>query len=109
MRRMALTLTEVLMGIAIMSILAGVMMLNGNTIGQQTARREADRVAAFFRAHLRRANMTHDVVWFTVNVDNTPNRIDVQIGDDQANPLKTDKLEAREKCSFSAPSSSKLV
>ena len=93
------------MGIAIMSILAGVMMLNGNTIGQQTARREADRVAAFFRAHLRRANMTHDVVWFTV----TPNRIDVQIGDDQANPLKTDKLEAREKCSFSAPSSSKLV
>lgn len=109
MRRRGVTLTELLIGITIMAILAGVMTLNGNTIGQQTARREADRVAAFFRAHLRRANMTHDVVWFTVTVDETPHRIDVQIGSDWHNPLRTDKLEAREKCSFSAPSSSKLV
>ena len=99
--RKGVTLTELLIGITIMSILAGVMTLNGNTIGQQTARREADRVAAFFRAHLNRANMTHDVVWFTVVDDDTPNRIDVQIGTDRNNPLKTDKLEAREKCSFS--------
>lgn len=102
--RKGVTLTELLIGITIMSILAGVMTLNGNTIGQQTARREADRVAAFFRAHLNRANMTHDVVWFTVNVDDTPNRIDVQIGYDIASPLKTDKLEASEKCSFSTSS-----
>lgn len=99
--RKGVTLTELLIGITIMSILAGVMTLNGNTIGQQTARREADRVAGFFRTHLLRANMTHDVVWFTVVDDDTPNRIDVQIGTDRNNPLKTDKLEAREKCSFS--------
>ena len=102
MMRKGVTLTELLIGITIMSILAGVMTLNGNTIGQQTARREADRVAAFFRAHLNRANMTHDVVWFTV----TPNRIDVQIGDERTSPLKTDKLEASEKCSFPTSSTS---
>ena len=106
--RKGVTLTELLIGITIMSILAGVMTLNGNTIGQQTARREADRVAAFFRAHLNRANMTHDVVWFTVTVDETPHRIDAQIGSNKYNPLKIDKLEAREKCSFST-SSNKLL
>ncbi len=98
--RKGVTLTELLIGITIMSILAGVMTLNGNTIGQQTARREADRVAAFFRAHLNRANMTHDVVWFTVTVDETPNHIEARTGIYFASPLKTDKLEAREKCSF---------
>ncbi len=101
MRRIAMTLTEILIGLSIMSILAGVMTLNSNTIGQQTARREAERVAAFFRTHIHRANMTHDVVWFTVSVAGTPNRIDVQIGDNKTYPLKTDKLEAMEKCSFS--------
>lgn len=101
MRRKAMTLAEVLTGLMILAVLAGVMTLNSNTIGQQTARREADRVAAFFRAHLNRANMTHDVVWFTVTVDKIPHRIDAQIGSDKNNPLKIDKLEAREKCSFS--------
>ena len=62
MRRKALTLTEVLTGLAILSILAGVMTLNSATVGQQTARREAERVAAFFRAHMLRARLTHDVL-----------------------------------------------
>ena len=108
MRRKALTLTEVLTGLSILSILAGVMTLNSATVGQQTARREAERVVAFFRSHILRANRTHDVVWFTVDVDETPNSIEAKIGTDQDSPLKTDKLEAREKCSFST-STKKLV
>ena len=104
MRRKAMTLAEVLTGLMILAVLAGVMTLNSNTIGQQTARREADRVAAFFRAHLQRANMTHDVLWFTVSIAGTPNTIEARTGTDFDAPMKKDTLEAREKCLFTGSS-----
>ena len=102
MRRKAMTLAEVLTGLMILAVLAGVMTLNSNTIGQQTARREADRVAAFFRAHLQRANMTREILWFTVSTTKTPNTIEA------STDKHKDTLKAMEKCSFST-STNKLV
>ena len=108
MRRKALTLTEVLTGLAILSILAGVMTLNSATVGQQTARREAERVAAFLQSHILRANLTRNVLWVTVSNAEAPHSIEVRTGTDFNVPLKTDKLEASDKCFFSTESS-KLV
>ena len=101
MRRKALTLTEVLTGLAILSILAGVMTLNSATVGQQTARREAERVAVFLQTHILRANLTRDVLWLTVDNSATPNTITAATGKASDTLLKTETLEAREKCSFS--------
>ena len=64
------TLTEVLVAITIMSIMAGVMALNSSTVGQQSAKREAERVAAFIHGHISRANTAMRGVWFQVNEDN---------------------------------------
>ena len=66
----AFTLTEVLVAVAVMSIMAGVMALNSSTVGQQTAKREAERVAAFIQGHISRANIAMRGVWFNVNEDN---------------------------------------
>ena len=95
MRRKALTLVEALIALSIMSILAGMMTLNGSTVGEQTTKREAERVAGFFRSHMLRADMTHDVLWFDVK----PSSISLSTGI-EAPTQETAKLEASAKCSF---------
>ena len=67
--RKAFTLTEVLVAVAIMSIMAGVMALNSATVGQQSAKREAERVAAFIQGHISRENMAKRGLWFEVQDD----------------------------------------
>ena len=47
-----------------------------------------------------RANMTRDVLWLTVSNAADPHSIEVRTGTDYYTPLKTDKLEARDKCLF---------
>ena len=64
------TLLETLIAITIMSIMAGVMMLSSSTVGQQSARREAERVAAFIQGHISRENIARRGLWFQVNEDN---------------------------------------
>ncbi len=66
----AFTLTEVLVAVAIMSIMAGVMALNSATVGKQTAKREAERVAAFIQGHISRENIARRGLWFQVNENN---------------------------------------
>ena len=66
----AFTLTEVLVAVAVMSIMAGVMALNSSTVGQQTAKREAERVAAFIQGHISRENIAKRGLWFQVNENN---------------------------------------
>ena len=70
MRHKGITLLETLIAITIMSIMAGVMMLSSATVGQQSARREAERVAAFIQGHISRANITRRGLWFEVKEDN---------------------------------------
>ena len=96
MRRKALTLVEALIALSIMSILAGMMTLNGSTVGEQTTKREAERVAGFFRTHMLRADMTHDVLWFDVK----PSNISLKTGLEYGSLQETASLDASAKCSF---------
>lgn len=66
----AFTLTEVLVAVAVMSIMAGVMALNSATVGKQTAKREAERVAAFIQGHINKSNIAMHGLWFVVNQNN---------------------------------------
>ena len=100
MRRKALTLVEALIALSIMSILAGMMTLNGSTVGEQTTKREAERVAGFFRTHMLRADMTHDVLWFDVNKDNISLKTGINAPSEYSPSQETAKLEASAKCSF---------
>lgn len=86
------------MGITIMSILAGVMTLNASSIGQQTAKREAERVAAYIQDRMRRADKTHSVVWFTV----TKTEIEVRTGYDyDSATVEAPTFTATGKCEYS--------
>ena len=92
MRHKGITLLETLIAITIMSIMAGVMMLSSATVGQQSARREAERVAAFIQGHISRANIAMRGLWFDVNEDNirvgygfTHNQQQIQSPDFKAN------------------------
>ncbi len=69
MKNKGITLTEVLVAITIMSIMAGVMALSSATVGQQTAKREAERVAAFIQGHISRDNIAKRGLWFDVKTD----------------------------------------
>ena len=67
MRHKGVTLLETIIAITIMSIMAGVMALSSATVGQQSARREAERVAAFIQGHISRENIAKRGLWFRVN------------------------------------------
>ena len=64
--RKAFTLTELLIGILIMVITAGVLTLNTGKMGHQTAKREAERVAAYILACMRKADIRQDTFWITI-------------------------------------------
>lgn len=66
MRRRAVTLTELTVGIAILSLLAGAFTLSPN-LWSQTAKREAERLAAKITALTRTADRTK--IDFTLNID----------------------------------------
>lgn len=98
MRRKAVTLTELLIGIAVMAILAGAMSLNQGTFGKQTAKREADRVAGYIQAKLLDSDRTHDGLWFVID----EHRITVKRGRTLSEAISKDQdLEANTDCSFS--------
>ena len=99
MRMKAFTLTEVLVAVAIMSIMAGVMSLNSATVGQQTAKREAERVAAFIQGHINRENIARRGLWFKVNDDN------IQVGygfSYSLNILQDTNFKASTGCTYAA-------
>ena len=98
MMRKAVTLTELLIGIAVLSILAGTMSLSNNAFNRQTAKREAERVAAYIQAKILASDRTHDGLWFTIDDKTISLRrgisFDVAVSKDQP-------LEANTDCSFS--------
>ncbi len=97
MRRKAVTLTELLIGIAIMAILAGAMSLSQGTFGKQTAKREAERVAGYIQAKLLASDRTHDGLWFVID----EHRISVKRGRTLDEAVSKDQdLEANTDCSF---------
>ena len=65
----AFTVTEMLLAVAIMSIVAGIMALNLPAVGQYTAKREAERVAVFLQGHISKENIARRGLWFKVNDD----------------------------------------
>ena len=67
MKRTAFTLTELLIGMLVMAILAGAAILNIDAMGRQSAQREAEKVAAFINTNLRRADITNDNLWITID------------------------------------------
>ena len=77
MKRKAFTLTELLIGMLIMVITAGVFTLNSNMIGRHTAKREAERVAAYIQTHFRKADITQNVLWITI----TSEEIEIKAGE----------------------------
>ena len=102
MKKVAFTLTEVLVAITIMSIMAGVMALTSATVGQQTAKREAERVAAFIQGHISRENIAQRGLWFEIKTDS----IEVWHGL-KGNTNAVPKLNANQGCSY-GPSTAKL-
>ena len=105
MKHKGITLLETLIAITIMSIMAGVMMLSSATVGQQSARREAERVAAFIQGHISRENIAKRGLWFQVNEDN----IQVWYGfkGDPSSTAAKSCLKANQGCVYS-PAKSKL-
>ena len=67
MMRKAVTLTELLIGIAILGILAGTMSLSNNAFNRQTAKREAERMQAYIYRQMQKADRIHKN--FTLQVD----------------------------------------
>lgn len=95
MKKAAFTLTEVLVAIAIMSIMAGIMALNSASVGQQSAQKEAERVAAFIQGHITRENIAQRGLWFEVK----PDSIEVWHGL-KGNTNAVPKLNANQGCSY---------
>ena len=79
--RRAFTMTELLIGMLIVAITAGIFSLDVNSFGKQTAKHEAERVAAYIQTHLRRADITQDILWITITAENIK--------------LKTGEMESR--------------
>ena len=95
----AFTLTEVLVAVAVMSIMAGVMALNSATVGKQTAKREAERVATFIQGHINKSNIAMHGLWFVVN----PDSIEVRHGFDYYTSIpQTPPFNANSGCSYTA-------
>ena len=97
-RHKAFTLTETLVGLTVMTILAGVMTLSANSIGKQTAKREADRAAAYLQAHLRRADARNDILWIRINKDD--NNIEIKTGPVYEDAKPKTPLKASKECSY---------
>ena len=98
-KRRAFTLVEVVIALAIMSIMAGVMALNSAAVGQHTAKKEAERVAAFIQGHISRANIAMRGVWFEVKTDS----IEVRHGFEYSTSIpQNPPFNANSGCSYTA-------
>ena len=96
MTRRGFTLVEILIAIAIMGILAGTMTLSGNSAGQ-TARKEAEKVAALISSAVQRAdrmNLSFDV---KINNDNV---ISVDWSQNAPKHMTNNPLKASKGCKY---------
>ena len=91
-----MTLTETVIGLAILSILAGVMTLSSGSVGKQSAKREAERVVKLMNSYIMQGNLTHNVTWFTVLKDS----IEVKTGESFDHPVTQEEMSASEGCSY---------
>ena len=96
MRRKGLSLIELIVGMTILSITAGIMTLNGSAVGKRSAKREAERVRAYIAGHIHRANVSNRAFWMTVQEDS----IDVKTGLDDVNTKQEASLEAGLGCKY---------
>ena len=63
MRRRAFTLTEVVIAVLVLGIMAAAMTLRPDS-AKQTAKMEAERIAAVIRRMIEGADRTHSAFWF---------------------------------------------
>ena len=63
MRRKAFTLTEVVIAVLILGIMAAAMTLRPDS-AKQTAKREAERIAAVISRLIEKADRNHSAFWF---------------------------------------------
>ena len=95
MRHRAFSLTELFIGMLILAITAGVFMLNMDTLGRQTAKREAERVAAYIQTCMKRADETQCGLWLNIQ----ENYINMCTGIKyDASRIKT--MQAAKNCSY---------
>ena len=66
MKRSAMSLTELLVGIAILTILAGITHLSPD-LYKQTSKREAEKICAILSNYIQKANATQVAFNFEVN------------------------------------------
>ena len=69
MRRKAFTITELAVAMLIMTTMAAAIALNTNT-AKQTAKNEAERIAAVINRLIERADRTHSRFWFIPEENN---------------------------------------
>lgn len=68
-KRRAFTLTEIAISILILGVMAAGIALNANT-SKQTAKNEAERIAAVINRLIEYADRTHSGFWFTPENNN---------------------------------------
>lgn len=97
MKRRAFTMIELLVGIAVLAVLAGAFALSPK-IGRQTARREAERIYSLLNKYISRAERTHKnfKIVFT-QADNYVTFFDIK--DDNSNFL-VERVNASPGCMF---------
>ena len=77
MRRRAFTLTEVVVSILVMGIMASAIVLSSSS-SKQTAKSEAERAAALIGRLIERADRTRSAFWLDVKND----RLEIRTGAD---------------------------
>ena len=98
MNRHAMSLVELLAGLAILSVTAGIMTLSSTAVGRKSAKREAEKVCAYISGHIHRANMMNATFWMTVQEDG----ITVKTGLDDHNAKPEAAIEASTGCKYTA-------
>lgn len=99
MRRRAFTLTEVVIAMCILGIMAASMTLSTNS-SKQTARMEAERIAAVMSRLIESADRTHSRFWFIPK----DNEIYIARKEDYLSTTPKEKLDFKVSggCSFSS-------
>ena len=103
MKHRAFTLTELLIGMLILTVTAGVFYLDSDALGRQTAKREAERAAMYIQSHMRRTDVTQDVLWIRITSDDIElkNGMFAAKNDyDNAKVVEGQKFEAMPGCRF---------
>ena len=96
MRRRAFTLTEVVVSILVMGIMASAIVLSSSS-SKQTANSEAERAAALIGRLIERADRTRSAFWLDVKND----RLEIRTGADYGTAERENDFNASKGCSFS--------